>query len=113
MNHESYVPEQWQGVLLAWAGILVCVLVNTLLCAILPKVEIVTLILHVLGFFAILITLSYMSPHIPAKEVFTTFLNEGEWQTQGLSFFVGIIGVAFAFVGKSSWWSEIGSLFLH
>ena len=102
MNHESYVPQQYQGVLLAWAGIAVCVVFNTVLGAILPKVEIMTLLLHVFGFFGILITIAYMSPHNTAKEVFTTFANEGTWATQGLAFFVGIGGVAFAFVGADA-----------
>jgi hypothetical protein len=34
-----------------------------------------------------------------AKDVFTQFMNQGGWSSQGLSFFVGLIGSVFAFVG--------------
>ena len=57
------------------------------------------MIFHVLGLFAILIPLIYMAPHGKASDVFTSFLNEGGWQSNGLSFLVGLIGPAFAFVG--------------
>ena len=66
----------------------------------LPKVEGLILILHLLGFFSIFIPLVYMAPHGRAVDVFTAFLNEGGWPTQGLSFFVGLIGNVFAFLGK-------------
>lgn len=65
----------------------------------LPRFEGTILILHILGFFAILIPLTYMAEHKPASEVFTYFINEGHWPTQGLSFFIGIIGPVFAFAG--------------
>ena len=41
----------------------------------------------------------------PAKasthDVFTDFLNGGAWPTDGLSFFVGLVGSVFAMFGKS------------
>lgn len=41
----------------------------------------------------------YMANHNTAEQVFTQFLNEGQWPSQGLSFFVGLIGPVFAFAG--------------
>lgn len=82
-----------------WAVILVTVIINTVISALLPMLEGLILIIHVLGFFAILIPLVYMSDHGSAKDVFTSFLNEGNWPSQGLSFWVGIIGNVFAFLG--------------
>jgi hypothetical protein len=40
-----------------------------------------------------------MADHGSAKEVFTEFLNLGEFPSQGLSFFVGMVGCIFAFAG--------------
>lgn len=57
------------------------------------------MIIHILGFFAILIPLTYMADHGNSKEVFTQFLNLGGFPSQGLSFFVGIAGCIFAFAG--------------
>ncbi|KAL9023162.1 MAG: hypothetical protein Q9196_007359 [Gyalolechia fulgens] len=92
MNNPDYNFQRWHGTLLFWAVILVGVLVNTVMLSLLPKIESVILILHVLGFFAILIPLVYMAPHGTASDVFTVFVNGGGWKTTGLSFFVGISG---------------------
>lgn len=53
----------------------------------------------------------------PAKasthEVFTDFLNGGEWPTQGLSFFVGIIGSVFAMFGRLHFFLGVGDGLTH
>ncbi|KAI1416836.1 amino acid transporter [Hypoxylon sp. FL1857] len=91
MGNPDHVPEPWQTTLLLWAAVAFAVFFNTVISNALPKVEGVILVIHVLGFFAILVPLVYLSPHGSAKQVFTTFLNEGGWQTQGLSFMLGMI----------------------
>lgn len=100
MNNAAYVPQRWQLVLLYWAMIGFSITVNTLISALLPKVESVILIVHTVGFFAILIPLIYWAPHGTASDVFTLFLNEGGWSTQTLSFFIGIIGPVFSLLGE-------------
>ena len=99
LNYPQYVPQQWQGTLLFWATIAVSVFVNTVVSSLLPKIEGFIFTLHVLGAIAILIVMSYMAPHSTASEVFTLFLNQGDWSTQGLSFMIGLIGMSFSFVG--------------
>lgn len=110
LNNPGYHFQRWHGTLLFWAVIFVAVLVNTVISSLLPKLECLILIIHVLGFFAILIPLVYMGPHGSASDVFTMFLNEGGWQTTGLSFFVGLVGNVFSFLGKVSHtiWRERG-----
>jgi hypothetical protein len=76
----------------------------------LPRFEGTILILHILGFFAILIPLTYMADHRPAKEVFNLFMDEGHW-TLGLSFFIGLIGHVFAFAGGDAA-VHVGKLFM-
>jgi amino acid transporter len=98
--NESYEPQPYQATLLFWATIAFCVLINAGVSSLLPKFEAVILVLHIFGFFGILIPLVVLGPHAEAKDVFTTFVNGGEWPTQGLSFFVGLIGNVFAFAGK-------------
>jgi amino acid transporter len=44
-------------------------------------------------------TLLALGPHENAKEVFTTFINNGGWDSQGLSFCIGMMGTVYAFVG--------------
>lgn len=108
LNYPEYNAQRWHGTLLLWSVICVAVLVNTVIVSLLPKLECVILIIHVLGFFAIMIPLVYMAPHGSAKDVFTLFVNGGGWQTTGLSFFVGLYGNVFAFLGQSFVQSSVG-----
>ncbi|KNG52136.1 amino acid permease [Stemphylium lycopersici] len=99
----SYAREGWHGTLLLWAVLLLCVCINIFMSGALPTIEVVVLIVHILGFFGILVPLVYLTPtHNPAKHIFSTFHNEGAWSTQTLAFFVGLQGNALAFVGTDS-----------
>lgn len=102
LNNIDFQPQLWQGTLLFWAIFLFAVFINTLVSSALPKFEGLILVLHVLGFFAILIPLITLGPHADAKEVFTTWTNNGGFSSQGLSFMVGIMGNVFAFVGTDA-----------
>ena len=77
------------------------IFMNTIVGKFLPKFEGFILILHILGFFAILLPLALLGSHQDASEVFTTFQNTGNWNTQGLSFLIGLIGSVYTFTGKS------------
>src|SRR3954468_15533665 len=96
----TYEPKPYQGTLLLWAVIFFAVVINVVVSSMLSKFEGLILILHIVGFFAVLISMITLAPHSDASFVFTTFQNGGGWPTQGLSFFVGMIGNVFAFVGK-------------
>lgn len=103
LNSDSYLREGWHGTLLLWAILLLCVCINVFISGALPTIEVVVLIVHVLGFFGILVPLVYLTPtHNSAKQIFLTFHNEGAWSTQTLAFFVGLQGNALAFVGTDS-----------
>jgi L-asparagine transporter-like permease len=86
--------------LLFWAVLLFCIVVNTVISSLLPKFEGLILILHIVGFFAVLIPMVRLGTPTDAHTVFTTFNNGGHWPNSGLSFFVGLTGNAFAFLGK-------------
>ncbi|KAH6949611.1 amino acid/polyamine transporter I [Fusarium avenaceum] len=102
LNDNSFEPKLWQGTLLFWAILAFAVFINILVSSALPKFEGLILILHVLGFFAILIPLVILGPHQDSKEIFTTFVNNGRWPSQGLSFMVGMMGNSFAFIGTDA-----------
>jgi choline transport protein len=99
LTRPDYEFKQWHGTLLYWAVIFFGVFINTIVSSLLPKFEGLILVLHILGFFAIMIPLMVLGPHGNASDVFKTFMNAGGWQTQGLSFCIGILGNVFAFVG--------------
>lgn len=99
LTRKEYIPHNWHSTLLYWAIAIFSVGINCVGGKLLPRFEGFILILHILGFFAILIPLTYMADHGTAKEVFTKFLNIGGFPSQGLSFFVGLVGCIFAFAG--------------
>ena len=96
----SYTPHRWHATLLLYGALALSIFTTTVIGTALPKIESMLLVVYVLGFFGVLVPLVYLGPHANAHEVFTTFLNGGGWSTKGLSFFVGISGNAFAFLGK-------------
>lgn len=98
----SYSPQPWHGLLISWAVLVMGVTCNTLLGALMPLIELSFLILHIIGFFAFLITLANLGPPGDARQVFTQFNNEGGWPNVGLAFLVGLQGAAGSFTGMRS-----------
>ncbi|KAL2404101.1 putative amino-acid permease [Exophiala dermatitidis] len=99
LNYPNYVPERWHGTLLTFAVASFSVFFNTFLVKKLPLVEGIVLIVHVFGFFGVLITLWVLGPRASAHEVFTTFNNYGGWSSDGLSAVVGILAVMIPLLG--------------
>ena len=99
LTNPSYEPKFYHSTLLYWAVVVFCLSINIVGGSLLPKFEGLILVLHIIGFFAVLIPLTYLSDHSSAHDVFATWENDGGWETQGVSFFVGIIGIVFAFAG--------------
>ncbi|EED16412.1 amino acid transporter, putative [Talaromyces stipitatus ATCC 10500] len=99
LMHPDYIPHAWHTTLLSWAIVAFSVMINVVGGSLLPRFEGLILVIHVLGFFAVLIPLVYMADHNSAQYVFTTWQNSGEWPTQTLSTFVGMIGTVFSFAG--------------
>lgn len=99
-SQPSYVPERWHGTLVVFALIAICLIFNTFLSKFLPQVETAILILHITLFVVILVVITVMSPTKSSNaDVWTLFLNEGGYDSKGLSFFVGLITPVFAFSG--------------
>ncbi|KAI0018012.1 putative GABA permease [Xylariomycetidae sp. FL0641] len=101
MCSPDYTPKPWQTMLFMWCILAFAVIINTVGSKTLATFEGLILILHILGFFAILIPLVYLAPHSD-NSVWTTFVNEGAWPTQGLSFMVGLPSTVFALLGSDA-----------
>ncbi|KAK3699758.1 hypothetical protein LTR37_016267 [Vermiconidia calcicola] len=103
LNRPDYTPQPWQGVLLTWAVLTFSMVFNTFFASKLPLLEGIVLVLHVVGFFAILIPLWVLADMPkPASEVFFTFSDGGGWGNQGLSCLVGLLSPVFSFIGPDS-----------
>ncbi|KAI0531703.1 amino acid transporter-like protein [Xylaria digitata] len=101
LTHPEYAGnmKNWHGTLLFWGVVLFGYTINAAIGVLLARFEGLVLILHILGFFAVIFPLALLSQHNTPTDVFNTFLNLGDWQTQGLSFSIGIMGNVFAFLG--------------
>lgn len=63
------------------------------------------LIIHTLGFFAVLIPLVYLAPHNSAASVFANFVPTAEtsgYASNGLAFIVALSFANLPFIGKLS-----------
>lgn len=90
LNYDTYVYERWHGTLLVMAVLLFAWVFNTLLASRLNLVEGAILIVHIFGFFCMLVPLWVLSPRTPSKVVWTTF-HDGGWNNVGLSTLIGLI----------------------
>ncbi|KAH8733213.1 amino acid/polyamine transporter I [Phaeosphaeriaceae sp. PMI808] len=102
LNNPDYVPQRWHLTLLVIALVTFCQLFNTFLANKLPLVEGIVLILHLGGFFAILIPLWVLGDRTDARQVFTTFKDGGGWNNIGVSCLVGMLTPIFSFIGPDS-----------
>lgn len=102
LNYPDYVYQRWHGTLLATAVVMFCAFFNIFLAKRLPLVEGLVLILHVLGFFAIMIPLWVFSPRSDASTVFTQFNDDGGWGSTGLACIVGLIGPVVSLLGSDA-----------
>lgn len=105
LTHPTYAEnmQNWHGTLLFWAIILLSYGINTALGSLLAKFEGFILVLHILGFFAVIFPLTLLeNQHATPSEVFHQWLNLGGWQSQGLSMVIGLQGSVFAFLGADA-----------
>jgi choline transport protein len=99
-SRSSYELERWHGTLMAIAVVGISLMFNSFFSKGLPHVETATLSLHVSLFVVVLVIITVMSPEkSPDSNVWTLFLNDGGYESKGLSFFVGLITPVFAFTG--------------
>lgn len=102
LNDANYVPQPWHATLMVIAVAAIAILFNTFFAKRLPLIEGVILIIHVFGFFGILIPLWALGSRKSADAVFTEFTNFYGWPSQGVSCLVGIIGPIYSLIGPDS-----------
>ncbi|KAK5136332.1 hypothetical protein LTR08_003705 [Meristemomyces frigidus] len=102
LNDASYVSQPWHATLMIIAVASIAILFNTFFAKKLPLIEGIILIIHIFGFFGILIPLWALSPRQSAHAVFTEFTNANGWPSQGVACLVGIIGPMYSLLGPDS-----------
>ncbi|KAM0699414.1 hypothetical protein Q7P36_001462 [Cladosporium allicinum] len=100
--HPEYAMQNWhQSLLMIGIGV-IGTLMNTYGAKHLPVLEGIVLIVHIFGFFCIIIPLWVLAPKAPASEVFGTFENFGGWSSVGAACFVGSITATGSFAGSDA-----------
>lgn len=99
LNVETYVFKNWHGTLLAIGVALFSIAFNTILASRLPLLEGGALLLHIAGFFAVIITLWTMAPRGAADVVLLEFTDNGGWNNVGLSSMVGLLSPMAVLIG--------------
>lgn len=98
-NFSTYSSTNWQATLMLYAVLLLTVVANTVLIRILPAIEGLVLVFHVLGFFGIIIPLVYLAPISSNEFVWTEFLNLSQYKSDGVSWIIGQSTIALLFIG--------------
>jgi choline transport protein len=101
LNNPDYVYKPWHLTLVVIAVTFICAFFNTFLARKLPLIEGIVLVLHILGFFAILIPMWILAPRTDSKTVWTGF-NNGGWSSTGVSVLVGMISPVVSLIGSDS-----------
>ncbi|KAL0930521.1 amino acid transporter [Colletotrichum truncatum] len=99
LNNDSYIPQRWQGMLFYWAILLYSAALNIWGSRLLPHANMLSGVIHVAGFIAILIVLGVMAPKNTPSFVFTEVVNSSGWSNDGVSWLVGLISAVYPFLG--------------
>lgn len=102
LNYDSYIPQRWHGTLLMWAVVVIMFATNVWAIRLLPIIELIGGICHVVFYVMILITLVILAPRSSPTFVFEDFLNGGGWKSDGVSWCIGLLTVVYCFVGEDS-----------
>jgi amino acid transporter len=95
----SYVPTRWQGMLFYWAILLYSLIVNLIGTKPLALMNSASGILHLAGFFALIITIGALSPKHDAHYVFVEVDNQTGWASDGLAWMIGMLSTVYPFLG--------------
>ncbi|KIW10346.1 hypothetical protein PV08_11308 [Exophiala spinifera] len=102
IGDDSFVFPRWQYTLLSLAFLVVTIFFNTWGAKSLPMIEKVSLVGHILCFFVTIVPLWVMCPKNSAKDVFTTFVDNGGWGNVGTACLVSQVSVLYCNLGSDS-----------
>jgi choline transport protein len=99
LNHSSYVPKSWHTFLLMTMFSLIGLVMLTVGKKVLPIMQTVSGVMHIVFFLIITIILLVMSKKAPSEFVWTKFVNNSGWSNNGISFCIGLLLPAFSISG--------------
>ncbi|KAJ7821642.1 amino acid permease-domain-containing protein [Mycena leptocephala] len=102
ISNPDYSPTSWQGTLLMFSMVLVLFLANVFGAKKLPVGQNFLVVMHCALLVVFVAIYAALVPHVSAADVFTTFTNDGNWASMGLSLMVGQITAIYSLVGSDA-----------
>ncbi|RAK80052.1 putative GABA permease [Aspergillus fijiensis CBS 313.89] len=100
LTRETYQPQRWHVSLIYWAMVGLATVLNVWGSRLLSLVEAISLLIHLVGFVAILIAVWVCAPATnDAHFVFTTFINSTGWSSDGLAWCLGMLSSCYVLTG--------------
>lgn len=100
-NHESYISERWHGTMIYCAIVLLATLVSVFSNKMLPLIQNLTLLFHVVAFVIVLVVICTVSPtRHTAAFVFTESMNNSGWSNDGVAWCIGMLSSCYVLIGK-------------
>ncbi|OJJ42382.1 hypothetical protein ASPZODRAFT_76917 [Penicilliopsis zonata CBS 506.65] len=96
-NYPDYVAKNYQGTLLIFAILFIPMLINIFARQLLAPVEVISGLIHILAYPAILVTMIVLGSRHTDKWVWTQFVNDQSgWHNDGVIWSVGLLTAAFS-----------------
>ncbi|KAJ7471670.1 amino acid/polyamine transporter I [Mycena galericulata] len=102
INNPDYDPTNWQGTLLMFSMVLVLFFANVFGAKKLPVGQNFLVVMHCALLVVFVAVYAALAPHVSAADVFTTFTNDGNWASTGLSLMIGQITAIYSLVGSDA-----------
>ncbi|RYP09169.1 hypothetical protein DL764_001440 [Monosporascus ibericus] len=97
--NSNYAPTRWQGMLFYWAVLAYAAVLNIWGARLMPHVNLVMGITHIVAFVGIIVTISAMSSKNTTSFVFTEVVNSSGWGSTGVSWLVGLQSAVYPLLG--------------
>ncbi|KAF5013647.1 hypothetical protein FDECE_374 [Fusarium decemcellulare] len=96
----QYTSERWHGTMLYWAILISAACVAIFCNRILPLIQNISMALHVALFIILVSVMCAVSPTTNSAEfVFTRFVNNSGWSSDGIAWCVGLLSSCYVLIG--------------
>ncbi|KAI0440433.1 amino acid permease-domain-containing protein [Xylaria telfairii] len=99
VNDDNYVPTRWQALLFYWAILAFAGALNIWGTKLIPQVNLVSGIIHIAAFVGIIVTLGVLASKNTSSFVFTEVVNTSGWDSDAVSWLVGLQSAVYPFLG--------------
>lgn len=100
LNYPTYVPERWHLTLIIFAMLIVEALMNMYTFWLIPWIELLAGVLHIVLFVIFVVVLVTLAPRHSAEFVFFDRSTSSGWTNSFVSWNLGLLTPTWGFVGR-------------